>query len=314
MKNTPWIICLKSLKKYYKKIVIARSERSERRGNPADNLVIARSLSDEAIPLVKNLQLINTRLPRGYAARNDNGIINMALDIIKKTAEYLIINKPAGLIVHGAPHIKEVSLVDELIKKFPKIKKVGDDPARPGIVHRLDKLVSGLMLVARTAESFDNLKKQFQQRTVAKYYTALVYGRIEADEGKIDFPIYRSKGGYKMVALPKTVKREKNPLGREALSEYEIIKRYINYTLLKVRIKTGRTHQIRCHLAAFGHPVVGDDLYGTNKTKLKNQRLGLSRIFLHARVLEFDNLKGVRKKYKVEMPAELTELLNTKIK
>ena len=238
----------------------------------------------------------------------------MTFKIIKKTRDYFIINKPAGLIVHGAPHIKGPTLIDELIKKFPKIKKIGDDPARPGIVHRLDKLVSGLMLVARTAESFDNLKKQFQKRTVTKYYTALVYGRIEADEGQIDFPIYRSKGGYKMVALPKTVKREKNPLGREALSEYEITKRYINYTLLKVQIKTGRTHQIRCHMAAFGHPVVGDELYGTRKTMVKNEKLNLNRIFLHASRLEFDNLKGKRKKYEIELPKELTKLLNTKIK
>lgn len=238
----------------------------------------------------------------------------MNLKIIDKTKDYLIINKPAGLIVHGAPHIKEPTLIEGLIKKYSKIKKVGDDPARPGIVHRLDKLVSGLMIIACTNESFDNLKKQFQKRTVAKYYTALVYGQIEADEGRIDFPIYRSKGGYKMVALPKTVKREKNPLGRTALSEFEIMKRYINYTFLKVRIKTGRTHQIRCHLAAFGHPVVGDDLYGTNKTRLKNKKLGLNRIFLHAHRLEFDNLRGERKKYKLELPDELTDLLNTKIK
>ena len=234
--------------------------------------------------------------------------------IIKKTKEYLIINKPAGLIVHGALHIKEPGLADELIKKFPKIKKVGDDPARPGIVHRLDKPASGLMVVAQTNDSFDNLKKQFQKRTVAKYYIALVYGQIKADEGVIDFPIYRSKGGYKMVALPRTVKREKNPLGRAALSEFEVIKRYINYTLLRVRIKTGRTHQIRVHMAAYGHPVVGDDLYGTIKTKIKNQKLGLGRIFLHAYRLEFDNLRGERKKYEIELPAELIELLNTKIK
>jgi len=116
------------------------------------------------------------------------------------------------------------------------------------------------------------------------------------------------------VALPKTVKREKNPLGRAALSEFEIIKRYINYTLLDVRIKTGRTHQIRCHMAAFGHPVVGDDLYGSRKTKVKNEKLNLNRIFLHAHQLEFNNLKGERKKYKIELPDALTELLNTKIK
>ena len=130
-------------------------------------------------------------------------------DIIKKTKEYIVINKHAGLLVHGAEHLKEKTLADELLEAFPEIKQVGDDPWRPGIVHRLDKLVSGVMVVARTNESFENLKKQFQDRSLEKKYTCLVYGKIEADYGEIDFPIARASKGFKMAALPKNCQRRK---------------------------------------------------------------------------------------------------------
>ena len=227
---------------------------------------------------------------------------------------YLVINKPAGLLVHGAPHIKEPTLVDQLLKKYPKIEKVGDDPSRPGIIHRLDKLASGLMVVAKTQESFNDLKVQFQKRTIQKYYTALVYGKIEKDEDDINFPIERSAKGHKMAAKPTTVKGEKNEAGRNALTEFEVTKKFINYTLLKVKIKTGRTHQIRVHMSAYGHPIVGDDLYGTKKTKIKNKKLNLDRIFLVADELKFTDLKGEEKVFKINLPNELKNLLETEIK
>ncbi|PIR12937.1 RluA family pseudouridine synthase [Candidatus Falkowbacteria bacterium CG11_big_fil_rev_8_21_14_0_20_39_10] len=228
---------------------------------------------------------------------------------IKENKEFLIINKPSGLIVHRAGHIKEESLADQLLKKYPKLEKVGEDPSRPGIVHRLDKLVSGLMVIPKTQESFNNLKKQFQERQITKVYTALVYGRIEADEGEIDFPIKRSSQGNKMAAIPKTVKKETNPDGRQAVTEFEVIKKFINYTLLKVKIKTGRTHQIRVHLFAFGHSIVGDDLYSAKKTREKNKKLGLDRIFLAATKLGFKDLDGVYQEFEIGLPEELEEVL-----
>ncbi|MEI7513642.1 MAG: pseudouridine synthase, partial [bacterium] len=121
----------------------------------------------------------------------------MKYETIQENEEFIIINKPAGLLVHGANHLEEETLADLLLEKYPEIKKVGDDPIRPGIVHRLDKLASGLMVVARTQKSFDNLKEQFQKRTVKKYYTALVYGQIAKDKDEINFPILRSSKGYK---------------------------------------------------------------------------------------------------------------------
>jgi len=237
----------------------------------------------------------------------------MKYEIIEESKEFIIVNKPAGLLVHGADHLDEETLAEQLLVAYPEIKKVGDDPYRPGIVHRLDKLASGLMVIARTQESFYSLKEQFQKRQIKKYYTALVYGAIAKDKDEINFPILRSSKGYKMAALPETVKGEKNIDGRNAISEFEVIKRYINYTLLKVRIKTGRTHQIRVHMSAYGHPLVGDDLYGTKKTKVKNKKVDLERIFLVADELEFKNLAGVDQKFKVGLPEEL-EVFLKKIK
>lgn len=234
----------------------------------------------------------------------------MKYDLIEENKEFLIINKPAGLLVHGADHLDEETLAEQIIATYPEIKKVGEDPYRPGIVHRLDKLASGIMVIARNQESFYNLKEQFQKRKIKKYYTALVYGQIAKDKDEINFPILRSAKGYKMAALPETVKGEKNIDGRNAISEFEVLKKFINYTLLRVRIKTGRTHQIRVHMSAYGHPLVGDDLYGTKKTKVKNKKIDLERIFLVADELEFKDLAGAEHKFKIKLPEELAIFLN----
>lgn len=228
---------------------------------------------------------------------------------IYETDDYLVINKPAGLLTHGAPHIKEETLADQLLADYPSIKKVGEDPYRPGIMHRLDKLASGLLVIAKNQTAFDHLKQQFQKRLITKIYTALIYGRIKRDEGEINFPIQRSRKGYKMAALPLTTKGEPTADGRRAITEFVVEKRYINYTLLKVKIKTGRTHQIRCHLSAYGHPIVGDDLYDTKKTREKNKKLNLGRLFLVARELSFKDLSGQTKTFKIDLPPELKEFL-----
>lgn len=233
----------------------------------------------------------------------------MKYQIIFTNDEFVVINKPAGLIAHGAKHIDEISLTDELIKEFPEIAKVGDDPDRPGLMHRLDKLASGLMVIARTQDSFDNLKKQFQKREVEKIYTALVYGKVVKDEDEINFPIDRSAKGFKMAALPISKNGETNEDGRRAFSEFLVIQRFINYTLLRVKIKTGRTHQIRVHMAAYGHPLVGDDLYGTSKTRTKNKKLKAQRIFLVASELAFKDLAGKNHHFRIELPEEFKEFL-----
>jgi 23S rRNA pseudouridine1911/1915/1917 synthase len=229
--------------------------------------------------------------------------------IIEENQEYLIIDKPAGLTVHGTKFVKGKTLVDVLLKDYPELAKIGEDPDRPGIVHRLDREVSGLMVIPRTQDSFDNIKKQFQKRTVKKNYTGLCYGAFTKKEGEIDFPIARSVEGYKMAALPKTFKGEANEKGKRAITEFHVLEKFINYTLVKVKIKTGRTHQIRVHMSAFGHPLVGDNLYGTKRTREKNDKLKLGRVFLASCELEFTNLAGERKNYQIDLPNPLKEVL-----
>ncbi|MEA3463620.1 MAG: RNA pseudouridine synthase [Patescibacteria group bacterium] len=229
--------------------------------------------------------------------------------IIYENSNFLVINKPAGLLVHGADHIKEPTLVDQLLKQYPKLAKIGEDPCRPGIMHRLDKQVSGLMVIAKTQNAFDHLKKQFQTRTITKIYTALVYGKIEKDEDEINFPIQRSSKGHKMAALPFTTKGKFTQEGRQAITEFQILQKFINYTLLKVKIKTGRTHQIRVHMSAYGHPIAGDDLYSTKKTREKNRKIKLNKIFLAATELSFTDLGGERKQFIIELPEELNKFL-----
>ncbi|PIV51227.1 hypothetical protein CO115_05295 [Candidatus Falkowbacteria bacterium CG_4_9_14_3_um_filter_36_9] len=247
------------------------------------------------ISISKKIKNTNIKLPK--------------IKIIKETDAYLIINKPAHLAAHNAPHIKEITLVDILLAKNPDLKKIGENPDRPGIVHRLDKEVSGIMVIPKTQAFFDNIKNQFKERTVTKRYVALVYGQIKKDDGEINFPISRASGGHKMAALPLSVNGKKNGQGRRALTEFKVIKKFINYTLLAVTIKTGRTHQIRAHLAAYGHPIVGDNLYSTKKTRLLNKKLGVNRIFLVANSLAFFDSMNNRQKFKIDLPKNLKEIL-----
>ena len=234
---------------------------------------------------------------------------------VTETDDYLIINKPAGVIVHGGEGITELTLVDALEKKYPAIKKVGEDPMRPGIVHRLDKEASGLMVVAKNNPTFNHIKEQFKDRETLKKYYALVYGQTEKEYDEIDFLIARSTKGYKMAALP--VKQEGLPrhsetkAGKRAITEFDVEQKFINYTLLNIKIKTGRTHQIRVHMSAYDHPIVGDNLYGTKKTRDKNVKLNLGRIFLHAYTLGFKDLNDEWQEFKIELPSELKKFLKT---
>lgn len=249
----------------------------------------------------------------------------MEAKIIFENDDYLIINKPAGLIVHGGANITEPVLTDWLKTKYPQIENVGDDPIRPGIVHRLDKEASGLMIVAKTQSAFEYFKKQFQKRKIVKKYLALAHGKISKDEDVITFPIKRSKDGYKMAALPvssETISDKNKPNNRdrgtlraqedskEAITEFCVLHRYINYTLLDVKIKTGRTHQIRVHFYAYGHPLVGDPLYWTKKTKVKNEKIKLGRIFLTAYELSFKDPNGEKQKFTLDLSEDLQNFLN----
>jgi len=213
------------------------------------------------------------------------------LEVVRETPGWLVINKPAGLLVHPDAKNHHGTLVDLLLAHDPKICRVGADPDRPGIVHRLDREVSGLMVVAKTQAAYESLQAQFAQRHVKKTYLALVHGRVSRDQGDIKLSIGRSTTKPRMAA--KTVSGQ----GRAAWTHFRVLKRLANTTLLEVEILSGRTHQIRAHLHAIGHPVVGDQLYVIKHPGRKNKA---PRLMLQSLKLEFDDPStGERQKFEL---------------
>ncbi len=233
--------------------------------------------------------------------------------ILFECAEYTVIEKPAGIVTHPTREGETGALTEWLLEQYPELKQVGDDPVmRPGIVHRLDKEVSGLMVIPRTQKMYEHLKEQFQKHTMQKEYLALVYGKILKSEGIITFPIARSARGHRMSSRSD----EKKDEGREAVTEYVVL-RYVGrtggerhgYTLVHLIPRTGRTHQIRAHMHSLGHPIVGDKLYRIRKQK---RREDLDRIFLHAQRLGFHTLTGEWVMYESSLPEQLTHFLEQK--
>lgn len=229
-------------------------------------------------------------------------------EIIERTEEYVVLNKPAGLLVHPADSSPdEPTLVDWLVANFPKIKTVGDDPEmRPGIVHRLDREASGLMVVALTQPTFDTLKEQFQERTIEKEYLVLVHGKVLREFGEINLPISRMTRGGRMAAHSSNFEE-----AHEARTEYFVEKRFSTTTLLRVHIHTGRTHQIRVHMFSLQHPVVGDSLYPLKKfgkTKMGKAFPAPPRLCLHATRLAF-TVGGARKEFAAPLPPDFAAYL-----
>jgi len=223
---------------------------------------------------------------------------SIKLKIIFENKNIIVIDKPAGLTVHPVKPEQDDTLVNGLIAYYPEIKKVGDDSLRPGIVHRLDKDTSGLMVVAKNNSVFDYLKKQFQERKVIKKYLALVCGQVKDKKGTITKAISLSKKDHKKRSALLDEKSKK------AWTEYRVLKRFKNYTLLEVEPKTGRTHQIRVHLASIGHPIAGDKQY---KFKRQSWPANLTRQFLHAAYLKFQLPNGKVKEFKSELPRDLKD-------
>lgn len=229
-------------------------------------------------------------------------------EIIYEDRDILAVNKPAGMIVHGIAGRRstEPTLADVMVARYPELRTVGDDPVlRPGIVHRLDKDTSGIMLVARNQRSFEYLKSLFQDREMIKTYVAVVAGVPAPEKGVIDRPIGIVNGTTK-----RSVHSEK--MAKQAVTEYEVVKRgeapdglgrEQAYSLLRVRPRTGRTHQIRVHLASIGHPVAGDPIYGP-----KRQPPWVSRLMLHAASIEFSDSSGRRLRFAADLPQEFTDI------
>jgi len=219
---------------------------------------------------------------------------SIPLNIIYEDDDLLVVDKPAGLTVHPAPGHTSHTLVNALLAHFPHLADIGDW-LRPGIVHRLDKDTSGLMLVAKTSKAQANLIGQFKSHSVTKAYMALVRGHLTPENGIIEAAIGRDPRHRQRMAVVAG--------GREASTEYQVIKYIGDYTLLEVRPETGRTHQIRVHLGAIGFPVVGDKIYGVKSPFL-------SRQFLHACRLGFSlPSTGEYIEFKSELPEDLEQAL-----
>jgi 23S rRNA pseudouridine1911/1915/1917 synthase len=214
----------------------------------------------------------------------------------------VVVDKPAGLVVHPGAGNPDGTLVNGLLARFPDIAGVGAAD-RPGIVHRLDAGSSGLLVVARTAAASASLISQFAAHTTSRRYAALAWGHPDATRGIVDAPIGRDPADPLKMAVVAD--------GRRARTEYEIVEKLhappADLALLDCRLETGRTHQIRVHLAAIGHPLVGDSVYGAGRNTF-----GLSRLFLHAAELAFDHpASGERVTFDSDLPAELADVLAT---
>ncbi|MFC1937074.1 RluA family pseudouridine synthase [Chloroflexota bacterium] len=216
------------------------------------------------------------------------------LSIVYEDDDLLVVDKPAGLTVHPAPGHPRHTLVNAILAHFPHLADIGDS-LRPGIVHRLDKDTSGIMIVAKNSLAQANLAEQFQRRSVAKAYMVLVKGHLMPEKGIIEAALGRDPSNRKRMAV---VTR-----GREARTEYRVVKYLDTYTLLEVRPQTGRTHQIRVHLSAIGYPVVGDAVYGVKSPIL-------SRQFMHACRLAFRlPSSGDYVEFTSELPPDLQQAL-----
>jgi 23S rRNA pseudouridine1911/1915/1917 synthase len=233
-----------------------------------------------------------TRLPQTPTAPLPEPI---PLPVIYEDDDLLVIDKPAGLTVHPAPGHPNHTLVNALLERVPELVESGD--LRPGIVHRLDKDASGLMVVAKHHSAQLNLIAQFKTRVVVKAYLVLVNGSLTPDDGTIEAPIGRDPRHRKRMAVVSEGE------GREARTNYHVLRHIGDNTLLEVRPETGRTHQIRVHLAAIGHPVVGDSVYGGKGKKL-------NRLFLHASHLGFKlPATGEFREFTSELPPDLERAL-----
>lgn len=259
--------------------------------------------------------LVNGRTSKpGYTVRNGDEILVimriskpqssnpkpqiLPLDIVYEDNDLLVVNKAAGMVVHPAPGHSDYTLVNALLAHNPNLQGVEGD-TRPGIVHRLDKDTSGLILVAKNARTQAALAEQMKRHEIIKRYLALVEGVVALDSGSIDAPIGRDPRHRQQMAITATS-------SREARTHFRVLQRFARHTLLLLQLETGRTHQIRVHLKAIGHPVVGDPVYGASGT----HGYPLARQFLHAYQLQFVHpITGMPMELEAPLPEELEAVL-----
>lgn len=220
---------------------------------------------------------------------------NIPLDIVYEDDDVIVVNKPQGMVVHPAPGHPNHTLVNALLYHSPLSTINGT--FRPGIVHRIDKDTSGLLMVAKNDLAHQSLAEQLRNKTNKREYLALVYGQIKEDEGTIDAPLGRNPQDRKKQAVVKS--------GRHAVTHFKVMKRYDNFTLVKCILETGRTHQIRVHMKYIGHPLVGDPLYGPRKV------IGKDGQFLHAALLGFKHPRtGEEMVFEAPLPENFQKMLD----
>src|ERR1700694_3147708 len=226
----------------------------------------------------------------------------MHLDIVYEDQDLLVVNKPAGMVVHPALGHYDDTLVNALLAYLPALQE-SDETMRPGIVHRLDKDTSGLIIVAKNARAQAALLEQMQRHAIIKRYLALVDGNVALDQGSIDAPIGRDPRHRQQMAITAVG-------SREARTHFKVLERYARHTLLLLQLETGRTHQIRLHLKAIGNPVMGDPVYGSGNVF---KRAPLHRQFLHACQLSFTHpFSGETIELEAPLPADLQAVLDEK--
>jgi 23S rRNA pseudouridine1911/1915/1917 synthase len=229
---------------------------------------------------------------------------NIPLDIIYEDSDIIVVNKPRGMVVHPAVGNYSGTLVNALLNHCKDLSGIGG-VQRPGIVHRLDKDTSGLLVVAKNDLAHQSLAKQFKDKTVFKQYLALVHGHMKEDSGTISDPIGRHPVKRKKMAVIGTRDEERGKKGREAITHFKIKERFKHYTLLEIILETGRTHQIRVHLTSIGYPLVGDPIYGSKKNEfgIKSQMLHSAKLaFLHPRT-------GERLEFSAPLPADMAKIV-----
>ena len=271
------------------------------------DLISKRLILRNGIPIKKGSEIVHTNDEISMPNLVDEAVEEIASDesidfeVVFEDDSVIVVSKPSGLIVHPGSGIANGTLVNGLAAQFPDLREIGD-PTRLGLVHRLDKGTSGLLIVARTPEALENLKFQMQERHVHRQYFAIVAGHVESNKGVVDAPLGRD---------PKNpLKRAVINSGKYARTHYEIDQKYespFKVSMLNCRLETGRTHQIRVHLAAIGHPVLGDELYG-GRTSFNIE----NRLALHAQMLTFLHPKTRNlMKFESPLPVELTSMKDT---
>ena len=236
-------------------------------------------------------------------AKTSTGIVpgDMNLNVVYEDNDIALIDKPAGMTVHpGAGHDSE-TLVNAAVAHWPRIADVGE-PDRPGVVHRLDRDTSGLLVIALTGGAYSRLSEMIRNREITRIYTALVHGHPESSAGVVDAPIGRDPHHRTRQAVVED--------GRPSRTHYRVASEYEDFSLLEVRLETGRMHQIRVHLDAIGHPVAGDRTYGKRQADKKTAVGKLKRQFLHASKLEFSHpVTGKQVSVTSELPEDLDEVI-----